>query len=106
MITFVTHLQVKPENVAAYEDLLAHVTSMTREHEPGVVHYDWARSVDEPGTYVVIEVYRDAEAQAAHLASAWIAESLPKSMALIEGTPSIRQYTGEGSQPVRSQMNF
>ena len=34
---------------------------MTHEHEPGVLYYDFARSVDDPDTYVVIEVYRDVD---------------------------------------------
>ena len=36
--------------------------AMTLEHEPGVAYYDFAKSVDEPDTYVVVEVYRDAGA--------------------------------------------
>jgi quinol monooxygenase YgiN len=46
------------------------------------------------------EVYRDAEVHAAHMASSWVRESLPKSAALIEGRPRIRQYVSGGSQPV------
>ncbi len=101
MITFIAHLRVKPENAAAFEALMTHVVAMTHEHEPGVVHYDYARSADEPDTFVVIEVYRDAPVHAAHMASAWVIESLPKSAALIEGRPHIRQYVSGDSQPVR-----
>ena len=36
--------------------------AMTHEHEPGVVYYGFAKSVDEPDTYVVVEVYRDEAA--------------------------------------------
>ena len=79
---------------------MTHVAEMTHRHEPGVAWYEWAKSVDEPDTYVVIEVYRDAEVHAGHMASAWVRESLPKSAALIEGRPHIRQYVSEGSQPV------
>lgn len=106
MITFIAHLRVPPENAAAFEELLAHVRKMTHEHEPGVAYYEFARSVDEPDTYVVVEVYRDAEVQAAHMATAWVTESLPRSMQLIEGKPHIRQYVSEGSAPVRAQVKF
>lgn len=101
MITFIAHLRVRPENAAAFEALMAHVVEMTRAHEPGVVHYDFAKSADEADTYVVVEVYRDAEVHAAHMASPWVVESLPRSARLIEGRPHIRQYVNGGSRPVR-----
>ncbi|MCW1428957.1 putative quinol monooxygenase [Novosphingobium sp. JCM 18896] len=97
----IAHLRVAPENAAAYEALMTHVAAMTRAHEPGVVHYGWAKSVDEADTYVVVEVYADAAVHAAHMASAWVREALPRSAALIEGKPHIRQYVSEGSTPVR-----
>jgi quinol monooxygenase YgiN len=97
----IAHLRVPPQNAEAFEALMTHVRDMTRAHEPGVAYYDFAKSVDEPDTFLVVEVYRDAEAQAAHMATAWVTESLPKSAALIEGRPHIRQYVSEGSQPVR-----
>jgi len=101
MITFLAHLRVKPENAAAFEALMTHVATMTHEHEPGVAYYEWAKSVDEPDTYLVMEVYRDAAAQAAHMATAWVTESLPKSAVMIEGLPHIRQYVSGDSKPVR-----
>ncbi|MDR2857884.1 MAG: antibiotic biosynthesis monooxygenase [Novosphingobium sp.] len=101
MITFIAHLRVRPENAAAFEALMAEVAAMTRAHEPGVVHYDFAKSADEPDTYVVVEVYRDAAVHAGHMASPWVTQSLPRSAALIEGRPHIRQYVNGGSEPVR-----
>lgn len=100
MITFIAHLRVSPENAPAFEALMHDVTARTRANEPGVVHYDFAKSADEADTYVVVEVYRDAQVHAAHMASAWVTESLPKSAALIEGRPHIRQYVNGGSTPV------
>jgi quinol monooxygenase YgiN len=100
VITFIAHLRVRPENAAAFEALMTHVAAMTREHEPGVAWYEYAKSADEADTYVVVEVYRDAEVHAGHMASPWVTESLPKSAALIEGKPQIRQYVSGGSQPV------
>lgn len=104
MITFIAHLHVKPENAEAFEALLADVGAKSREHEPGIVYYDYARSVDEADTYLVIEVYRDAAAQAAHMATDWVRDSLPKSAALIEGKPHIRQYASRGAEPVRTRL--
>jgi quinol monooxygenase YgiN len=101
MITFIAQLRVLPENAEAFEVLMTYVADMTHRHEPGVAYYEWARSVDEADTYVVVEVYRDAAVHAAHMASAWVRESLPRSAVLIAGRPHIRQYVSGASQPVR-----
>jgi quinol monooxygenase YgiN len=106
MITFIAHLHVKPDNAAAFEALMNYVTDMTRKHEPGVAYYGFAKSVDEPDTYVVVEVYLDAEAQAKHMTTDWVRDSLPKSARLIEGKPNIKQYVTPGSAPVVRRMNF
>lgn len=100
----IAHLQVRPENAAAFEELMAHVVEMTRAHESGVVHYECAKSVDEVNSYVIVEVYLGAEAHARHMASEWVRESLPKSAGLIEGRPHIRQYVSGDSEPVRRTM--
>lgn len=104
MITFVARMRVKPENASAYEALMAHVQAMSLAHEPGIAYYGWAKGVDEPDTYLVIEVYRDPEAQAAHMATDWVRESLPTSAALIDGKPDIKQYVTPGSEPVTKRM--
>jgi quinol monooxygenase YgiN len=101
VITYIAHLRVPPQNAEAFTALMTYVAEMTHEHEPGVAYYEFAKSVDEPDTFVVIEVYRDAEVHAGHMASAWVRESLPKSAALIEGRPHIRQYVSGDSEPLR-----
>jgi quinol monooxygenase YgiN len=104
VITFIAHLRVNPENAAAFEELMTDVVAMTHKHEPGVVYYEFAKSVDEANTYVVIEVYKDLESQAAHMASTWVRSSLPVSARLIEGRPHISQYVSNGSEPVLQRM--
>lgn len=99
MITFITHVRVMPENVPAFEALLADVQAKTRVHEPGVVYYSFGRSAEDPETYVVIEVYRDAEAHAGHMATAWVRESFPRALQLMLGKPDIRQYVSPGTEP-------
>lgn len=106
MITFIAHLRVPQENAEAYEALMAHVARETRANEPNVLWYDYAQAEDDPETWVVVEVYRDAEAQAAHMATPWVRDSLPRSIALIEGKPQIRQYLSEGSAPVTQRVRF
>jgi quinol monooxygenase YgiN len=104
MIAFIAHLKVRLENGPAFEELMTHVRDMTREHEPGVVYYDFAKSVDEPDTYVVMEVYRDAGAHAAHMKTDWVTESIPESRRLVEGKFNIKQYVSPGVEPVVRRM--
>ncbi|MBW8754245.1 MAG: antibiotic biosynthesis monooxygenase [Sphingomonadales bacterium] len=104
MITFIARMRVKSENAAAFEALMTHVTEMTRTQEPGVSYYAWSKGVDEPDTYLVVEVYRDVAAQAAHMATEWVKSSLPESALLIEGKPDIKQYVTPGSEPVTRRM--
>jgi quinol monooxygenase YgiN len=104
MITFIAHVRVSPTNTPAFEQMMTRVAAMTNEHEPGVIWYEFAKSVDDPDTYVVVEVYRDVAAQAAHMQTAWVKESLTVSARLIEGKPHIRQYVSPGSEPVQKRM--
>ena len=96
----VARMRVGAANAPAYEALMDHVVDMTRRHEPGVPYYAWAKSADEADTYVVIEVYANAQVHAAHMASAWVRESLPQSIALVDGGFDIQQYVSGGSEPV------
>ncbi|MGO9930029.1 MAG: putative quinol monooxygenase [Mycobacterium sp.] len=104
MITFIAHLQVRPENAQAFEELMTHVTTMTLENEPGVAYYGFAKSVEEPDTYVVVEVYRDQAACTAHGDTLWVRESVPKSLLLTEGLPRLDQYVSPGAEPVVSRF--
>ena len=104
MITFITHLKVMPENGPVFEALMTHVRDMTRQREPGVVYYDFGKSVDEPDTYVVMEVYRDAGAHAAHMKTDWVTESIAQSRRLVEGKFSTRQYVSSGAEPAVRRM--
>lgn len=104
MITFVVHLQVPPENAQAFEDLMTYVSTTTLENEPGVVYYGFAKSVEEPGTYVAVEVYRDQAAVAAHGETAWVRESVPAMMQLVEGMPELKQYVSPGTESVVSRF--
>ena len=104
MITFIARMKVKPQNGPEFEELMTAVRDMTLKHEPGVAYYAWSKGVDEPDTYLVVEVYRDAAAQSAHMATEWVKASLPKSASLIEGKPDIKQYVVPGCEPVTKRM--
>jgi quinol monooxygenase YgiN len=92
MITYICHLQVPAQNVSALTGILSDVRDRSLAEEPGVLHYQFARSSDDPRTWVVVEVYRDAEAHAAHMAAPWVVESIPRAASLVEGGFDIKRY--------------
>jgi quinol monooxygenase YgiN len=104
VITFIAHLQVRPENAQAFEDLMTHVSTMTLQNEPGVAYYGFAKSVEQADTYVVVEVYRDQAACVAHGDTDWVRESVPKSLLLTEGMPQLAQYVSPGAEGVVSRF--
>ena len=104
MITFIAHLHVPAHNAAAFEELMTHVAAMTNENEPGVVYYAFAKSVEQPETYMVVEVYRDQAACISHGDTYWVRESVPEMLQLTEGMPQLLQYVSPGTQPVTSRF--
>jgi quinol monooxygenase YgiN len=93
MITFITHIRVSAENARAFEALMQDVCVKVREHEPGVLYYDFAVSCNDSTTYVVVEVYRDEAAHAMHMQTDWVRSSIPKSTLLIENSKyDIKRY--------------
>ena len=53
---------------------------------------------------MVVEVYRDQAACVAHGDTAWVRESVPKSLLLTEGMPQLAQYVSPGAEPVDSRF--
>lgn len=104
MITFIVHLQVSPQNAQAFEDLMTYVSKTTLENETGVVYYGFAKSVDEADTYSAVEVYRDQAAVVAHGETAWVRESIPKMLQLVDGMPQLKQYVSPGADSVVSSF--
>jgi quinol monooxygenase YgiN len=101
MITFITHVRVSPGNAAEFEAVITDMCDNVRENEPGVVYYRFAKSVDDPDTYVVIEVYRDGAALGAHAETEYLKASVPKTSRLIEGGKyDIKQYVSDGDLPI------
>lgn len=104
MITFIANLRVPVGNAAAFEELMTHVADMSNANEPGVVYYAFAKSADEPDSYVVVEVYRDQAACTAHGETKWARDSIPQYLSLIEGMPRLVQYVSPGQEPVAVQF--
>jgi len=65
MLIVHVHVQVKPECVEAFKQAtLANGRESVKE--PGIARFDVAQQQDDPTRFVLVEVYRDAQAPAAH----------------------------------------
>ncbi|MCC7499428.1 MAG: antibiotic biosynthesis monooxygenase [Bryobacterales bacterium] len=64
---FIVHVyvHVKPEFLEAFEKATVD-NSVNSVKEPGVARFDVVRQQDDPARFVLVEVYRGAEAVAAH----------------------------------------
>jgi quinol monooxygenase YgiN len=67
----IVHVQVhvKPECVAAFKQVTL-ASARASLQEPGVARFDVVQQQDDPARFVLVEVYRDAAAAAAHKATA------------------------------------
>lgn len=65
MLIVHVHVHVKPESVGAFKTAtLANARASVKE--PGVVRFNVVQQQDDPARFVLVEVYRDAAAAAAH----------------------------------------
>ncbi|HXC36053.1 MAG TPA: putative quinol monooxygenase [Candidatus Acidoferrales bacterium] len=65
MLIVHVHVHVKPESVEAFKEAtLANARESVKE--AGVVRFDVVQQQDDPARFVLVEVYRDAAAAAAH----------------------------------------
>ena len=65
MLIVHVHVHVKPECVEAFKQAtLANAQASVKE--PGVARFDVIQQQDDPARFILVEVYRDAAAAAAH----------------------------------------
>lgn len=67
MPLFVVHVavHVKPETVDAFRSATL-LNARASLEEPGVARFDVMQTVDDPARFLLVEIYRTADAQAAH----------------------------------------
>jgi quinol monooxygenase YgiN len=68
MIFITAKFQVLPEYADNWPEITADFTAATR-NEDGCLWFDWARSLDDPNEYVLVEAFRDGAAGGAHVGS-------------------------------------
>ncbi len=65
MIIACVYVHVKPECVAAFREATLENARQSVE-EPGIARFDVIQDTDDPNRFMLYEVYRTAEAPAAH----------------------------------------
>jgi len=65
MIVVLVFVHVKPEWVQAFKDASIE-NARNSVQEPGIARFDVIQQKDDPNRFILVEVYRSEEAQAAH----------------------------------------
>jgi quinol monooxygenase YgiN len=73
MLIVHVHVRVKPESVAEFRQATIE-NARASVLEPGIARFDVVEQLDDPARFVLIEVYRTAEAAAAHKETAHYAK--------------------------------
>jgi quinol monooxygenase YgiN len=73
MIVVHVHVHVKPEFVEAFREASVENARQSVQ-EPGIARFDVLQQSDDPTRFILVEVYRDADAPAAHKATAHYAK--------------------------------
>ena len=73
MLVVHVHVHVKPEHVEAFRQATLD-NACHSVQEPGIARFDVIQQADDPTRFVLVEVYRDAEAPARHKETAHYAQ--------------------------------
>ena len=65
MLVIQVNVRVKPESVEAFRSATT-ANARNSVKEPGIARFDFFQHADDPTRFTLIEVYRSAEASAAH----------------------------------------
>ena len=73
MLIVHVQVQVKPECIEAFKAAIT-INARFSRFEPGVLRFDVLQQADDPARFVLVEIYRDPAAQAAHRETSHYAE--------------------------------
>jgi quinol monooxygenase YgiN len=100
MILIVVKQPVRAKYADEWPSLVEEYTAATRA-EPGNISFDWYRSPEDPNLWVLVEVFRDAEAGQAHVESDHFkkaTEMMPRWLAAVPEIIHV-EAPGEGWAP-------
>ena len=79
---------IDPTAVASLRALLEPVRAATRR-EPGCISYDWAQSLEDPGTIYSVEIWRSRQDSDAHMKSDHVTTGFADLPAMLIGPPQV-----------------
>ena len=101
MLIVHVHIQVKPDLVEAFQAACIE-NARNSLQEPGIARFDVLQQQDEPTRFLLVEIYRTAEAPASHKQTAhykrW-AEAVADMMAVPRFSVKFDQVYPEGGLP-------
>lgn len=92
MILIVVKFETKPEWSDRWPELVASFTAATRAEE-GNLWFEWSRSLDNPGEYVLVEAFRDDGAGSVHVNSDHFKRAMRELPQALKSTPKIISQT-------------
>jgi quinol monooxygenase YgiN len=81
-------IDVPAENRAAFLEVARTAESATQE-DAGCLYYRFHESIDEPGAYVLVEEWTDADALAAHIAQPHVEQYRKASAELVATSEAV-----------------
>lgn len=96
MIFIVVKFPVRVEHSAEWLTLVDEFTQATRQ-EPGNLFFTWARSVDSPNEFILLEGFASQEAGAGHVNSEHFKEAMRWMPSVIAEAPQIIHVDTPGS---------
>jgi quinol monooxygenase YgiN len=69
MLVVHVHIHVKPESIEEFKRATIENAGKSI-HEPGIARFDFLQQSDDPARFILVEVYRTADAPAKHKATA------------------------------------
>ncbi len=88
MILVLVKQPVRAKYADDWPSLVEEFTTSSRA-EPGNVSFDWYRSAEDPNLWVLVEVFRDAEAGEAHVQSDHFKAAMERLPHLLAGVPEV-----------------
>jgi quinol monooxygenase YgiN len=96
VILIVVKFKTKPDWTDRWLDLVQEFTEATRA-EPGNLWFDWSRSVEDPSEFVLVEAFREQDAEA-HVSSAHFKRAIQEMPQALAETPRIINTVIEGAE--------
>lgn len=88
-IGLVVTLKVQPGKESEFEAVFTKLRAEVKANEAGCLQYDFFRSKQEPGTYIITEQYASAEALGLHGKTPYFTAAQPALGATLAGAPTM-----------------